>query len=259
MSAAVPELLADAKPIVFVIHKNASVSKWLATLIHEEGWQPETHMSVQEFLVRPRAVVPNCLVLDASLSGLNGLELQKHLRMERPDMPIIFISESIDVPTTVKAMKAGAVEFFTKPFQDALLSSSMREALDRSRVALAHKAETQVLRDCYTSLTSREREVMAMVTAGLLNKQVAGELGICEGTVKIHRGRVMLKMKANSFADLVRIAERLGLPDGRPEVKTASPAIFSLLSSRNLKDRQEPAQSYSIAASVLSVEESALR
>ena len=198
-------------PIVFVVDDDISVRESLQLLIQCEGWHPQTFASAQEFLDRPRSLVPSCLVLDVSLPGLNGLDLQKRVAVERPDMPIIFITGYGDVPTTVQAMKAGAVEFLTKPFSDDVLLSAIRNAIERSKTALGHEAEMQGLRDRYESLTRREREVMALVVSGLLNKQVGGELGISEITVKAHRGQVMQKMKADSLADLVKIAGRLGL------------------------------------------------
>jgi FixJ family two-component response regulator len=200
-----------ATPIVFVVDDDISVRESLELLIRPEGWEPETFASAQEFLVRPRALVPSCLVLDVSLPGLDGLELQKRVAVERTDMPIIFITGYGDVPMTVQAMKAGAVEFLTKPFGDEVLLSAIRHALERSHTALYQEAEMQVFRDRYASLTRRERQVMALVVSGLLNKQVGGELGISEITVKAHRGQVMQKMKAESFADLVKMAARLGL------------------------------------------------
>jgi FixJ family two-component response regulator len=202
---------ANATQIVFVVDDDISVRESLELLIRSEGWQPETFESAQEFLAHPRALVPSCLVLDFSLPGLNGLELQKRVAVERTDMPIIFITGYGDVPMTVQAMKAGAVEFLTKPFGDNVLLGAIRHALDRSHFALGREAEMQVLRDCYASLTPREREVMALVASGLLNKQVGGELGISEITVKAHRGQAMQKMKADSLADLVKMAARLGL------------------------------------------------
>ena len=203
--------MATAKPIVFVVDDDAWVRESLETLVRDEGWQPETFSSAQQFLDRPRAVTPSCLVLDISLPGLNGLELQKRVAVERTDMPIIFITGHGDIPMSVGAMKAGAVEFLTKPFNDEVLLTAIRRALEQSRLALAQEAEMQELRDRYASLTPREMQVMALVVSGLLNKQVGGELGISEKTVKALRGQVMQKMKANSVADLVKMAEKLHL------------------------------------------------
>ena len=197
------------KPIVFVVDDDISVRESLELLILAGGWQPEIFASAQEFLGCPRALVPSCLVLDVSLPGLNGLELQKRIAVERTDMPIIFITGYGDIPVTVQAMKAGAVEFLIKPFSDDVLLNAIRQAIERSRAALDHQAEEQALRDRYSSLTRRERQVMELVVSGLLNKQVGGELGISEITVKAHRGKVMEKMKADSLADLVNMAGRL--------------------------------------------------
>jgi len=200
--------MATAKPIVFVVDDDAWVRESLETLIHDEGWQSETFASAQEFLDRPRTSTPTCLVLDVSLPGLNGLELQERLA-ERTEMPIIFITGHGDIPMSVGAMKAGAVEFLTKPFNDEALLAAIRQALERSCLAIAQETEMRVLRERYASLTPRERDVMALVVSGLLNKQVAGELGITESTVKAHRGQVMQKMMANSVADLVKMTARL--------------------------------------------------
>jgi FixJ family two-component response regulator len=196
-------------PIVFVVDDDVSVRESLESLIRCEGWQPETFASAQEFLDHPRVLIPNCLVLDVSLPGLNGLDLQRLVAGERTAMPIIFITGYGDVPMTVQAMKAGAVEFLTKPFKDGVLLTAIRAALERSRVALSLEAEMRILRDRYASLSPRERQVMALVVSGLLNKQIGGELGISEITVKAHRGKVMQKMKADSLADLVKMAARL--------------------------------------------------
>jgi FixJ family two-component response regulator len=205
--------MADVTPAVFVVDDDISVRESLELLIKTAGWQPETFTSAQEFLSRPRATVPCCLVLDVGLPGLSGLELQRQLA-ERTDMPIIFITGYGDVPMSVRAMKAGAVEFLTKPFNNNVLLDAVRQALERSRAALRRASELHVLRTCYASLTPRERDVMALVVAGLLNKQVGGELGISEITVKAHRGQVMRKMKAESLADLVTIATSVGLKAG---------------------------------------------
>jgi len=201
----------DATPVVFVVDDDVSVRESLELLIRCAGWQPETFASSQEFLARPRISVPSCLVLDVSLPGLNGLDLQGRVAVDRPDMPIIFITGYGDVPMTVRAMKAGAVEFLTKPFNHDVLLSAIRQAIERSRAALDREAEIRAIRECYASLTRRERQVMDLVVSGRLNKQVGGELGISEITVKAHRGKVMQKMKADSLPDLVKMAARLRL------------------------------------------------
>ena len=198
-------------PIVFIVDDDVSMRESLELLVRDENWKPETFASAQAFLSSPRVLAPSCLVLDVSLPDLNGLELQKRIAGDRSDMPIIFISGYGDVPMTVQAMKAGAVEFLTKPFSDDVLLTAIQHALERSSTALANEAQTRALRDCHESLSPREREVMALVVSGLLNKQVGGELGISEITVKAHRGQAMRKMKADSLADLVNIAARLRL------------------------------------------------
>jgi len=203
--------MSHATPIVFVVDDDVSVRKSLELLIGSAGWQPETFASAQEFLSCPRVLAPSCLVLDVNLPGINGLELQKRVAADRINMPIIFISGYGDVPMTVQAMKAGAVEFLTKPIRGEVLLSAIRNAIERSQTALSHEAEMRALRDCHDSLSRREREVMALVVSGLLNKQVGGELGISEITVKAHRGQAMRKMKADSLAALVNMAARLRL------------------------------------------------
>ncbi len=202
--------MSSAIPIVFIVDDDVSVRESMELLIRDEHWKPEAFASAQEFLDHPRKRVPSCLVLDLSLPGLTGLELQKKLAGEHIDMPIIFITGHGDVPQSVQAMKAGALEFLTKPLDNEALVRAIRDALKRSGVALAQNAEMQELQQRHDSLTSRERQVMTLVVAGLLNKQVGGELGISEITVKAHRGQVMQKMKAHSLADLVRMAGRLG-------------------------------------------------
>jgi FixJ family two-component response regulator len=203
--------ISHATPIVFVVDDDISVRESLESLIRCAGWQPETFASAQEFLSHPRVLAPSCLVLDVGLPDLNGLDLQKRVAVDRTDMPIIFITGYGDVPMTVQAMKAGAVEFLTKPFGDDVLLDAIRHAIGRSHIALRHEAQIRALRECHASLSRREREVMALVVSGLLNKQVGGELGISEITVKAHRGRVMRKMQAGSLAELVNIAARLRL------------------------------------------------
>jgi len=194
-------------PIVFLIGENTSEQEAMETLAGREGWRFETCESAREFLARPRSFVPSCLILALSLP--NGLEVQKQLARERAEVPIIMISTYADIATTVEAMKAGAVDFLLNPFSHAVLLDAIRESLERSRRTLDRQMELNDLRNSYESLTRRERQVMGLVVSGLLNKQVGGELGISEITVKAHRGQVMQKMKANSLADLVRKAAKL--------------------------------------------------
>jgi FixJ family two-component response regulator len=211
MTAASTALKPDPQPIVFVVDDDISVRESLESLISFAGWQPETFESAQDFLARPRIKTPSCLVLDVSLPDLNGLELQKLIGGERVDMPIIFITGHGDVPMTVEAMKAGAVEFLTKPFDDEVLLTAIRHALERSVSVLDNQAEISTLRNSYESLTPRECDVMKLVVTGMLNKQIGLKLDISEITVKAHRGKMMQKMKADSVADLVKTAVRLGL------------------------------------------------
>jgi FixJ family two-component response regulator len=202
----------DLVPTVYVVDDDISVREALESLLRVAGWRPEIFASAKDFLAYPRAVTPCCLVLDVNLPDLNGLALQKLVTADRTSMPIIFITGNGDIPTTVQAMKAGAIEFLTKPFDDKVLLDAIRHAIQRSRGAIGREAEVQKLRDRYASLTQREHEVMAFVVCGMLNKQVGDELGISEVTVKAHRGKVMRKMNAESLADLVNMATRLRIP-----------------------------------------------
>ena len=210
-SAQNPSSVSHAAPIVFVVDDDAAVRESLESLICGAAWHAETFSSAEEFLSRPRVLSPSCLVLDVALPDLNGLDLQKRIADDRTDMPIIFITGYHDVAMTVRAMKAGAVEFLTKPFRSDQLLSAIQYAIERSEIALRDEREVQMLRNRYASLSRRERQVMGGVTRGSLNKQVAGELGISEITVKAHRGRMMRKMNADSLADLVQMAARLRL------------------------------------------------
>jgi FixJ family two-component response regulator len=199
----------SAVPVVFVVDKDISVRESLAILIQSTGWQSQTFASAAEFLAHPKAATPSCLVMDSILPDLNGLELQARVSAERCDIPIIFLSGHADLPAAVKAIKRGAIEFFLKPFDSEMLLSTIRSAIKRSEMTLRREMELHKLRADYESLSRREREVMAGVASGLLNKEVGTELGISEITVKVHRGSVMRKMKADSFAHLVNMASRL--------------------------------------------------
>ena len=203
--------VADGEPIVFVVNDDVSVRESLERQIAGAGWSVETFESAMGFLARPPALVPSCLILDLALADLSGLELQKRVAADRAHMPVIFVTGNPDLPMAVQAMKAGAIEFLTRPFSSQVLLSAIGEALERSQAALDDEAQLQVLRARHAALTRREREVMTLVASGLLNKQVGGELGISEITVKAHRGSVMRKMKAGSLPDLVRMDARLQL------------------------------------------------
>lgn len=198
-------------PVVFVVDDDKCVREALKRLIRSTGWEPQTFASAQEFLALPRKLVPSCLILDVGLPDLNGLELQRRVAADRPDMPIIFITGHGDVPMSVKAMKAGAIEFLTKPFSDDVLLGAIAPAIESSQSALRLEIERRTLRDRYETLSCREREVMDRIVTGLLNKQVGWELGISEITVKAHRGRVMRKMQAGSLAELVKMTSGLAV------------------------------------------------
>jgi FixJ family two-component response regulator len=210
------------KPIVFVVDDDISVRETLKALVEAAGWQAETFASAKAFFARPGVLVPSCLVLDVFLPDFSGLDLQKRVAVDRPDMPVIFITGCGDVSMSVQAMKAGAVEFLTKPFRSEVLMEAVGQALERSRRALEHDAYVKTLHSNYGSLTAREREVMVLVVSGLLNKQVGGELGISEITVKAHRGQVMRKMKADSLPALVNMVAWLGLGPRFPAFSLAS-------------------------------------
>ena len=209
----------DADSIVFVVDDDSSIREAIKSLISLAGLRAETFGTAQEFLLSKRPDVPGCVVLDVELPGLSGLDLQRELAAHGIKLPIIFITGYGDIPTSVRAMKGGALDFLTKPFRDQDLLNAIQQALERDRAARLHSNEIAELRRRFDAVTSREREVMSLVVAGWLNKQIGFELGISEITVKIHRGRVMNKMGAQSLADLVRMTERLELPAAK--VKSA--------------------------------------
>jgi len=216
--------MSQAIPIVFVVDDDVSVRRSLEALIESAGWRTQTFACAQEFLSCPRLHAPSCLVLDVSLPDLNGLELQKRLGVDPIHMPIIFISGYADVAMTVQAMKAGAVEFLTKPLATDVLLKAIQHAIDYSYAALLQEDAMSALRERHASLSRREQQVMALVVSGLLNKQTGAALGISEITVKAHRGNVMRKMKADSLPDLVNIAARLGIAP-RARRKPSTPAL----------------------------------
>lgn len=209
MIAPKPSPASVLDPVVFIVDDDISVRESLEALVSFAGWRPEVFASAEEFLARPRADCPSCLILDVSLPELNGLDLQQLLASDRSEMPIIFVTGHGDIPMSVNAMKAGAVEFLTKPIDDDVLLRAIEHAVERSKASLNDQSDIEQLRRRYSSLTPREKEVMGLVVSGLLNKQVGSVLDISEITVKAHRGKMMQKMEADSLADLVRMAVRL--------------------------------------------------
>jgi FixJ family two-component response regulator len=214
-----PEL-PQPEPVVAIVDDDPSARRGLQRLIRSAGWRAESFASAQEFLARPRADAPSCLVLDLQLPGLSGLDLQKQLAEAGLKIPIVFLTGHGNIPASVQAMKAGAIEFLTKPIDEQDLFRAIQEAIERDRRTRQQHAEIRELRDRYESLTAREQEVMQQVISGLLNKQIAAELNITEDTVKFHRGHIMRKMRADSLADLVRMAENLGIRSDKQSAQT---------------------------------------
>jgi len=210
----------EPEPVIAIVDDDPSVRRGLQRLIRSAGWKAETFASAQEFLARPRTAFPSCLVLDLQLPGLSGLDLQKRMTEVDLGVPIVFLTGHGDIPASVQAMKAGAAEFLTKPVDEQELLHAIQEAVERDRRARLQRAEMSELRERYKSLTAREQEVMQRVISGMLNKQIAAEFNITEDTVKFHRGHIMRKMRADSFADLVRMAENLGIPSDRRSAQT---------------------------------------
>lgn len=209
-------------PVVFIVDDDISVRDALKNLLRSVGLKAEAYGSAQEFLGARRPDGPSCLVLDVRLPDSSGLDLQRQLAEAHIEIPVIFITAHGDIQMSVRAMKAGAVEFLTKPFRDQDLLDAVQEAIRRDRAARAHSAETADLRERFESLSSREQEVLVRVAQGLANKQIAGQLGLSEATVKLHRGRLMQKMRATSLAHVIRMAEKLGIPANR---STAEPEL----------------------------------
>ena len=205
--------MSHPEPTVFVVDDDISVRESLKNLLRSVGLKVETFRTAQEFQSRPPSSVPSCLVLDIRLPGLSGLDLQRQLAETKHEIPIVFITGHGDIPMSVRAIKAGAVEFLTKPFRDQDLLYAVRQAIDLDGQRRSHKTETAKLRERYGSLTLREQEVLKYVVRGLVNKQIAAEIGITEPTVKLHRGRLMHKMEAESLADLVRMAQKIGISE----------------------------------------------
>ena len=210
----------ESDALIAIVDDDPSLREGLGSLIRSVGLQVETFASAQEFLARPGAEAPSCLVLDLQLPGLSGLDLQKRMAEVGMEIPIVFLTGHGNIPASVQAMKAGAVEFLTKPFDEQDLLRAIQEAVECDRRTRQQHAEMRELQERYESLTAREQEVMRQVVSGLLNKQIAAELNITEYTVKIHRGRVMRKMRADSLADLVRMAENLGIRSDKQPAQT---------------------------------------